>query len=334
MGLIGLIFSYILSEMITLILQRNKYYKLFPNDKILWGIPDKNLFRSMFAFGLTFMIMSIASKLSSSSDSIILGNILGASAVSIYYVSQMPGTILYQLIWKITDNSAPALNELYFQGNKIQFNEAYFKMFRYSLLLTAPLIIGLITFNKNFITMWAGSDHYAGTIFTIALTFYAFTQVFIHLNAIVFVAIGKIKVMSLVTIFLSVTKVVMSYFFINKLGIKGLMIINAILDVPILFILQYIAFREMKISKLNFFSDVIKPVFKSNILLFIFCFIIFFFINSTNIYTFTFEIALFILITATSIYIFGINKVEKIQVAKMTSNFLSSKNSSTNHLSK
>jgi O-antigen/teichoic acid export membrane protein len=280
------------------------------------------------------MVMSIASKLSSSSDSIILGNILGASAVSIYYVSQMPGTILYQLIWKITDNSAPALNELYFQGNKIQFNEAYFKMFRYSLLLTAPLIIGLNTFNKNFITMWAGVDHYAGTIFTIALTFYAFTQVFIHLNAIVFVAIGKIKVMSLVTIFLSVTKVVMSYFFINKLGIKGLMIINAILDVPILFILQYIAFREMKISKLNFFSYLINTVFKSNILLFIFCFIIFFFINSTNIYTFTFEIALFILITATSIYIFGINKVEKIQVAKMTSNFLSSKNSSTNHLSK
>lgn len=326
MGLIGLILAYIISELVTLSLQKKKYYKLFPNDKILWGIPDKNLFKHMFGFGLTFMIMSIASKLSSSSDSIILGNILGATAVSIYYVSQMPGTVLYQLIWKITDNSAPALNELYFQENKIQFNVAYLKIFRYSLLLTAPLGIGLITFNKKFIIIWAGIDHYAGTIFTIALTFYAFTQVFIHLNAIVFVAMGNIKAMSIVTIILSITKVVMSYFFINKLGIKGLMIINAILDLPILFILQYMAIKKMQISILNFIINVINPVFKSNIMLIILSFMILSFTINTSIFSLAFEIVFFILVSITSIFIFGINQAERKQLTSMTSIIIYSKN--------
>ena len=310
-GLIGLLSAYIIAEMITLYLQKAQYFKLFPEDQFLWGIPDEKLFKKMFAFGITFMAMSVAGKLSTSSDSIILGNTLGASAVAIYYVSQMPGTFLYQVIWKVVDNSAPALNELYHKKRTIQFYEAYMKIFRYSLLLTVPLSLGLIGFNRSFIGFWAGSDQYAGIVFTFALAFYTITQVVIHLNAIIFVALGNIKVISILTMSLSIIKVFLSYFFITKLGLKGMMITNALIDLPILFTFQYLANKNLNISVNRLFINVIIPVLKANILVVIFVYGLQIFETNINLYTFIFEVIAFTIITILGIFIFGIKKEER-----------------------
>jgi hypothetical protein len=118
----------------------------------------------------------------------------------------------------------------------------------------------------------------------------------------------------------------MSYFFINKLGIKGLMIINAILDLPILFILQFMAIKKMQISILNFIINVINPVFKSNIMLIILSFMILSFTINTSIFSLAFEIVFFILVSITSIFIFGINQAERKQLTSMTSIIIYSKN--------
>ena len=94
-GLIGLMSANVVAEAITFIIQRAWYRKLYPDDQFGWGIPDRALFREMLGFGLTYMVMIVASRLSANTDSIIVGYLQGAAAVSVYYTSQMPGTILY-----------------------------------------------------------------------------------------------------------------------------------------------------------------------------------------------------------------------------------------------
>ena len=121
-GLFGLMIAYILSDFFIALMQRVYYNFKFPLDKMGWGIPDRTLFKQMFIFGTTYMLIIITSRLSSSTDNLVIGIALGASTVAVYYTSQMPGTLLYQFIWKLADSAYPGLNDLYAnrQFDKIQ----------------------------------------------------------------------------------------------------------------------------------------------------------------------------------------------------------------------
>lgn len=229
-GLVGLIAANIVAEATILIAQRYWYQKTFPEDRFGWGIPDHTLFRQMFAFGTTYMLMIVAGRLSSSTDSVIIGYLFGAAAVSVYYTSQIPATVLYQLVWKFTDNSAPALNELYAKRAYQNIAEIYLRLLRYSMLFVIPLAIGVVGFNATAITVWVGQAQYAGTLFTVALAVFSFTQVVIHTDAIVMVAYGNVRALGIFSLFAGIVKVILAFSLGRKIGLAGVMIANALVD--------------------------------------------------------------------------------------------------------
>ena len=265
-SLIGLMLANIIAEAVTLIAGYAWYIKLYPNDQFGWGIPDRSLFREMLGFGLTFMIIIVASRLSASTDSIIVGYLYGASAVSIYYTSQVPGTMLYQLIWKLTDNSAPALNELHARRAISQLTNAYLRLLRYSLLLVIPLAIGLLGFNRYAITLWVGQAQYAGNVLTIALSLFAVTQVIIHLNGIVLLAYGDIRVMSVFFLCAGIVKVIMAFWLGRIIGLQGVMVSNAIVDIPAFVYLNYRVWRLLGLSVREVHRNAILQALKSSVL--------------------------------------------------------------------
>ncbi len=265
-GLIGLMLANIIAEAATYIGGYAWYRNRYPDDQFGWGIPDRTLFREMFGFGLTFMIIIVASRLSANTDSIIVGYLFGASAVSIYYTSQMPGTIFYQLIWKLTDNSAPALYELQARRATSQLTNAYLRLLRYSLLLVIPLAIGILGFNRCAITLWVGQAQYAGDMFTIALSLFAVTQVIIHLNGIVLLAYGDIRVMSAIFLCSGIVKVIMAFWLGRIIGLQGVMIANAIVDIPAFVYLSYRVWRLLGLSVREVGRNAILPALKSSVL--------------------------------------------------------------------
>lgn len=257
-NLIGLMLANIIAEMVTYLLGYFWYRKINPLDKFGWGVPNKPLFREMLTFGFSYMIVMIAGRLSANTDSLILGYLYGATAVSIYYTSQMPGTMLYQLIWKLVDNSAPALNELHARNAVAQITSVYLRLLRYSLILVIPLAIGLVAYNRYAITLWVGETQYGGDYLTIGLAVFAITQVIIHLNCIFMVAYGDIKVMSVFFLISGVLKVFIAYWFGRLIGLQGIMLANAFVD---LFAFVYFDFRVRNMLLLSF-----KEVFRSAIL--------------------------------------------------------------------
>ena len=264
-GLIGLILANIIAEASTYIVGYGWYCKLYPGDRFGWGIPDRSLFREMFGFGITYMVMIVAGRLSASTDSIIVGHLYGAAAVSIYYTSQMPGTILYQLIWKLTDNSAPAINELHARRAASQLSNGYLLLLRYSLLLVIPLSIGLIGFNRYAITVWVGQAQYAGDVLTVALAVFTFTQVVIHLNAIVLVAYGDIRIMSIFGLCGGIVKVLLAIWLARTMGLQGVMIANAIVDIPGLICFSYLVWRLLGLTPLQVGRRAFVPAMKASI---------------------------------------------------------------------
>jgi len=214
---------------------------------------------------LTFMIIVVASRLSASTDSIIVGYLYGASAVSIYYTSQMPGTIFYQLIWKLTDNSAPALNELHARRSTSQLTNAYLRLLRYSLLVVIPLALGVCAFNRSAITLWVGQAQYAGDMLTVALSLFAVTQVIIHLNAIVLVAYGDIRVMSAFFLCAGIVKVIMAFWLGRIIGLQGVMIANALVDIPAFVYFSYRVWRLFGLTARQVGRHAVVPPLKANI---------------------------------------------------------------------
>lgn len=256
-NLIGLMLANVLAEMVTYLLGYLWYRRLYIKDQFGWGIPDSSLFREMLGFGLSYMVVMVAGRLSSNTDSIILGYLYGASAVSIYYTSQMPGTMLYQFIWKLADNSAPALNELHARNAVSQISNVYLRLLRYSLILVVPLAIGLIALNRYAITIWVGSSQYGGDILTAGLAVFAITQVVIHLNCIFLIAYGDIKVMSIFFLIAGVLKVIIAYWLGRIGGLQGVMLSNAIVD---LFAFAYFSLRVWNKLGLSFKEVVQKAI--------------------------------------------------------------------------
>lgn len=266
-SLIGLMLANIIAEAVTFIAGYLWYRKLYPDDKFGWGIPDRSLFREMLGFGLTFLIAVVASKLTASTDSIIIGYLYGAAAVSIYYTSQVPGTMLYQFIWKLTDNSAPALNELHARRATDQLKNAYLRLLRYSLLLVIPLAIGILSFNRCAITVWVGQAQYAGDMLTVALAVFAVTQVVIHLNGIMLIAYGDIRVMSAIFVCSGIVKVIMAFWLGRIIGLQGVMIANATVDIPAFIYLNYRVWPLLGLSVREVGRNAILPALKSSVLL-------------------------------------------------------------------
>lgn len=264
-GLIGLILANIIAEAVTFIGGYAWYRRLYPGDRFGWGILDRTLFREMFEFGITYMVMIVAGRLSANTDSLIVGYLYGAAAVSIYYTSQIPGTMLYQLIWKLTDNSAPALNELYARRALTQLTNAYLRLLRYSLLLVIPLSIGLIGFNRCAITVWIGQAQYAGDVLTLALAAFAITQVIIHLNAIVLVAYGDIRIMSIFGLCGGIVKVLLAIWLGHAMGLQGVMIANAIVDIPGFIYFSYLVWQLLGLTPLQVGRRAVVPAMRASI---------------------------------------------------------------------
>jgi len=210
-GLPGLVLANILAEICMECLDMWLYKRLYPADKFKFSIKNKSAFREMFIFGSHCMLLTIATKLMLSTDNIIVGNLYGASAVSVYYVTVMPGSVLYQLVRKISETSMPALNEVYAAGNRGKFTEAYFAIMRYSLILTIPLMLGLIIFNKHLIALWVGPEQYGGLALTVGLAFFAFSQVLNQLNSTILIATGDVSNMSRFALLSGLIKVFLAY---------------------------------------------------------------------------------------------------------------------------
>jgi O-antigen/teichoic acid export membrane protein len=265
-SIIGLMLANIIAEAATFVAGYMWYRKLYPEDRFGWGIPDRSLFRKMLGFGLTFMIIVVAGRLSASTDSIIVGYLYGASAVSIYYISQVPGTMFYQLIWKLTDNSAPALNELHARQVISQLTNAYLRLLRYSLLVVIPLALGIFAFNRSAITVWVGQAQYAGDMLTVSLSLFAVTQVIIHLNGIVLLAYGDIRVMSAFFLCAGIVKVIMAFWLGRIIGLQGVMIANAATDMPAFVYLSFRVWRLLGLSVCEVGRNAVLPALKSSVL--------------------------------------------------------------------
>lgn len=259
-GLIGLIAANILSEALTFAIQMKYFKKKYPNYSFGWRVADNKLFKEIFSFGVKYWGVNLAGVLFLGSDSIIVGNLYGASAASVFYTTKIPAFLAFQFIFRLSDNAAPAANELFSQGNLDALKAAYLKIMRYSLLLAIPLSIGIIGFNEAVITAWVGAVQYAGNIMSLAMAAFVLTQVVNHINAMITLAAGDMRRWSAVSIWTSLMSLVLSYWLGKMFGMQWVMVAIALMDIPNVIFLFKRSLTGLKLSVMRIWREAFVPV--------------------------------------------------------------------------
>lgn len=309
--LIGLVIANILSECIGLILQKYCFKNFFKTLNLRWQKPDIAHFKKLLHFGLTYWGVNFATILSTGSDSIIVGHFYGAAAAAVIYTTKIPAFLIIQVIYKIVDNSTPAANELIAQDNYESLKIAYLKILRYSILLALPAGIGILVFNKQFITLWVGINQYAGNIVTISLAFFVLTQVVNHINAMVLVATGNMKHWMSLSISSGVVTILIMYFLGSNLGMEWVIVGIVIMDIPALIFLLRRSLCCLKISVADLTHQTLAPVLLQSLPLIIFSYYLISFGLIIDTSSFIIQASIFILIWFISLFLFGLTKFER-----------------------
>jgi O-antigen/teichoic acid export membrane protein len=232
-GLVGLMMANILAEALTFWSQAWYYKKCYPEDYFGWGFPDRKLFRHMFGFSGAYFLVNIANRLTFGTDNLLVGAMFGVIYASVYYTTQMPTLLLVALVWRLADNAAPAMNELYARQSFDQLKVAYLRLLRYSLLMGLGLALGILSFNKPLISLWVGARQYGGGLMTVALAIFSVGQIADHLNATVMVVLGRLKWLSIFTISGGLIKLALALSLRRIVGPPSVMVASALVEIPL-----------------------------------------------------------------------------------------------------
>lgn len=313
-GLVGLMLANIFAELTGLIMSRWYFKRLYPDVRVGWGFPDKALFGEMFKFGFQIMLMNIVSRVIFGTDNIIVGYLFNATAVAAYYTTQIPTFACFALIWKLSDNASPAINELVAKGNINSLKSAYNRLYRYTLLMTLPVAVGIIIFNKPLVTFWVGPNQYAGNLMSSFLALFFFIAVMGHLNAAFLVGFGIIRPFIAFGLVEAVVKVSLSLILGRMFGIQWIMVASVIAAAPGFLYMSLITLRRLNLSVGEFWDEAIMPASMSCIFSILVTALIVIFQPHVNFIVFLVSGSLFMLAFFLGLIIWGLSKADKEQI--------------------
>ena len=258
-GLTGLILANVLAEVLATALSTLKFRSIFSLNRLSWSFPDKALLREMLGFSGHAFLINLAWRLVYNTDNIVVGSLYGAAAVSVYYSTQMPTTIGFSILNRVSDNFAPAINELYARNDAAKIRETFLWLQRINLLLVLLLGGGLLLLNGRLVTLWVGAGQYVGDSMTAALAAFALLITVSHVGNVFTFASGKIRVYSRVVLLEGVCNLGLSIMLGKYLGLPGVMWGTVITHLPITVYLLVVPMRGMNIGLTEYLRSCVFP---------------------------------------------------------------------------
>ena len=185
------------------------------------GLPW-HLLREIFTFTFFVFIAMIADLLYWATDKVLIGALVGSTAVAVYNVGATFNSMLNQLSSAISGVFGPRINKLVFSHSPMgEISELLIRVGRIQYLVVSLALSGFIVFGRAFVLLWAGPEYeeayYVALLTLIPLSVPMLQN--IAYNTIV--AMNKHRFRSILYIVLAVMNVVGTYLLIPYMGITG-----------------------------------------------------------------------------------------------------------------
>lgn len=236
-GLFGLMLAGTVVEACLIGLYRVRFRKLNPTLTPGWGIPDKKLLREMLGFGGYAMFLNVGNRLFFSSSNFLAGITSGAAAASSFYTSQMPALTGYNMLYKLTENSAPAIYELHGRSDMEKLRYVFTRLMRLMLIMTLPLAAGVYLFNRDLVVTWVGAQQYAGNLLTVSVALYCTVYAVQGIAILFSFVFGWVRLLAITSLLQGAANFGLGYYLGRKLGLGGISLALVLVLMPQLLIL-------------------------------------------------------------------------------------------------
>jgi O-antigen/teichoic acid export membrane protein len=124
-----------------------------------WSDASLATLKEMFSFGVKSLIYAISLRISSVTDSLVIGAFLGPSIVTLYIIPYNFISQARNLIWALSRNFMPLFSELDALGQKESACSIFFGASRFMVGIILPLMIGIIMLGPAFLEHWMGAEY-------------------------------------------------------------------------------------------------------------------------------------------------------------------------------
>lgn len=115
--------------------------------------------KGMFSFGFKSLIYAISLRISTVTDSLVIGAFLGPAVVTLYIIPYNFVAQLRTFVWALSRNFMPLFSELDALGEKAYARSIYFGASRFMVGMILPFIIGIVILGPSFLEYWMGPEY-------------------------------------------------------------------------------------------------------------------------------------------------------------------------------
>ena len=223
-GLIALalsqLFTLLIGGLVSYLLCKFRYY---PRLKISTRFITRAVISRLWSFGGYFQLGRIANTVALSTDAILIAAILGAAEVPVYtFTSKLAVLVSVSLASKLPIALFPALSQMYASGEMGKVRSIFIRLAGYSTRMAAVFGVFLIIGNRNFVSLWVGSDFFGGVILNIMFVSWVFLDSLYRGTAVVVQASGDLRKWSIIRIVEALLNLCISLALVRTLGLIGI----------------------------------------------------------------------------------------------------------------
>ena len=233
----------------------------FPYLTLSLQVIDKEMFKSIYQFGVYSFIIIIASKLMYESDAIIIGASLSAQVITLYAVANNLTRYLRQIAYGFGNVFNPVASELDAKQESDKIEGLLISGTKYSLVVILPIAAALVILGEEFISLWMGSRYAELTSRVVAiLTISQVVAMAQFSSGSILYGLNKHKYLAFVLLLESFVKLLLSLALIGPYGIIGLAIATAIPEVIVYLVVlpRYIS-KTTGLCLLRYFREGFFP---------------------------------------------------------------------------
>jgi O-antigen/teichoic acid export membrane protein len=178
--------------------------------------------RSFLKLSVWWFAWAIVHKFLMASDILILGMVSSASAVATYSLTSFAATTLLTLVTIVLAAVAPGLGGVIGQKQYERAAEVRIEMMTVSWLLLAAIGSTILLWNRSFISLWVGAEHYTGFWADLLIVLMIVQLIYIRNDSYVIDLTLQLREKVIMAVVATVISISLSALLIPRLGIAGL----------------------------------------------------------------------------------------------------------------
>lgn len=178
-------------------------------------------YKTIFATGMRFFFIGIASTIVWSSDILVISNYISFQSVVPYFITFKLFSIVYGVIFQVNNSIMPLFGKEYGNKNIDWVSKIYSSFLVLMIFIGGATWLGSILFFRDFVTLWTSSTSYSGLYVVIALGGYSYLLAMSVLNSGIVNSLNYSRITPFVAWGEAIIKIVFSIWLGKIWGLAG-----------------------------------------------------------------------------------------------------------------